>query len=247
MGLPRHIICVDAGAYARARRADTAGAHDLPDAVAFLLADFAEALNVYARLSAAGKGGADTPIPEMRQHVVTPAESHAGMAGFDTVVIGYAARTRRGSDARAAVAAADAEALPALLAQLGDVPAPGTRVYGLCAAFGATGSGTRDGTVDPPRAGDAPSSLSAACRARGLVWCGSLTVEHADLLPRLALSPRMGIFRRPVSEATDRLILAVRTGAAFDPETVRPGGRLLMRAGEFFRIPRAGSRRAYGA
>ncbi len=57
----------------------------------------------------------------------------------------------------------------------------------------------------------------------------------------------MGIFRRPVSEATDRLILAVRTGAAFDPETVRPGGRLLIRAGEFFRTPRAGSRRAYGA
>lgn len=246
MGLPRHIICVDAGAYARARRADTAGAHDLADAVAFLLADFAEALNVYARLSAAGKGGADTPIPEVRQHVVAPAESHADMAGFDTVVIGYAARTHRGSDARAAVAA-DAGALPALLAQLGDMPAPGTRVYGLCAAFGATGSGASDGTANPPRAGDAPSSLSAACRARGLVWCGSLTVEHADLLPRLALSPRMGIFRRPVSEATDRLILAVRTGAAFDPETVRPGGRLLMRAGEFFRTPRAGSRRAYGA
>lgn len=246
MGLPRHIICVDAGAYARARGADTAGAHDLADAVAFLLADFAEALNVYARLSATGKGGADTPIPEVRQHVVAPAESHADMAGFDTLVIGYAARTRRGSDARAAVAA-DAGVLPALLAQLGDMPAPGARVYGLCAAFGATGSGAGDGTVDPPRAGDTPSSLSAACRARGLVWCGSLTVEHADLLPRLALSPRMGIFRRPVSEATDRLILAVRTGAAFDPETVRPGGRLLMRAGEFFRTPRAGSRRAYGA
>lgn len=246
MGLPRHIICVDAGAYARTSGADTAGAHDLADAVAFLLADFAEALNVYARLSAAGKGGADTPIPEVRQHVVAPAESHADMVGFDTVVIGYAARTRRGSDARATVAA-DAGALPALLAQLGDMPAPGARVYALCAAFGATGSGTGDGTVDPPRADDTPSSLSAACRARGLVWCGSLTVEHADLLPRLALSPRMGIFRRPVSEATDRLILAVRTGAAFDPETVRPGGRLLMRAGEFFRTPRAGSRRAYGA
>ena len=57
----------------------------------------------------------------------------------------------------------------------------------------------------------------------------------------------MGIFRRPVSEASDRLILAVRTGAAFDPETVRPGGRLLIRAGEFFRTPRAGSRRVYGA
>lgn len=246
MGLPRHIICVDAGAYARARGADAAGAHDLPNAVAFLLADFAEALNVYARLSAAGKGGADTPIPEVRQHVVAPAESHADMVGFDTVVIGYAARTRRGSDARAAVAA-DAGALPALLAQLGDMPAPGARVYALCAASGATESGAGDGTVDPPRADDTPSSLSAACRARGLVWCGSLTVEHADLLPRLALSPRMGIFRRPVSEATDRLILAVRTGAAFDPETVRPGGRLLMRAGEFFRTPRAGSRRAYGA
>ena len=107
MGLPRHIICVDAGTYARARGVDTAGAHDLADAVAFLLEDFAEALNVYARLSAAGKGGADTSIPEVRQHVVAPAESHADMAGFDTVVIGYAARTRRGSDARAAVPAAE--------------------------------------------------------------------------------------------------------------------------------------------
>ncbi len=97
MGLPRHIICVDAGTYARARGVDTAGAHDLADAVAFLLEDFAEALNVYARLSAAGKGGADTSIPEVRQHVVAPTESHADMAGFDTVVIGYAARTRRGS------------------------------------------------------------------------------------------------------------------------------------------------------
>ncbi len=247
MGLPRHIICVDAGAYVCARGVDTAGAHDLADAVAFLLEDFAEALNVYARLSAAGKGGADTSIPEVRQHVVAPAESHADMAGFDTVVIGYAARTRRGSDARAAVPAADAGVLPALLAQLGDMPAPGARVYALCAVSGAAGSGAGGGTANPPRAGDTPSSLSAACRARGLVWCGSLTVEHADLLPRLALSPRMGIFRRPVSEATDRLILAVRTGAAFDPETVRPGGRLLIRAGEFFRTPRARSRRAYGA
>ena len=45
----------------------------------------------------------------------------------------------------------------------------------------------------------------------------------------VARTPRMGMLRRSVSEAIDRLILSVRTGSPFASEAVRPGAHRLAR------------------
>lgn len=57
------------------------------------------------------------------------------------------------------------------------------------------------------------AGLEAWCRENGLVWSGSLVVGDARLLPATWSSPRLGWLRRPVSEAVDALVLALRTGS----------------------------------
>ena len=49
-------------------------------------------------------------------------------------------------------------------------------------------------------------------------WAGALVVDDLDGLPRLMRKPRLGHARRPFSEACDRFLLAVRTGAGFGVE-----------------------------
>ena len=71
-------------------------------------------------------------------------------------------------------------------------------------------------------AGDAESSwadaeasaqtLEAACEGAGLAWAGGLVVPGWALVPGLLRHPRMGILRRPLSEATDDLVAAIRSG-----------------------------------
>lgn len=72
---------------------------------------------------------------------------------------------------------------------------PGTPVYALL-------------TCDSDAAG-----LEAWCRENGLAWPGALVVEGARALPATWSSPRLGWLRRPVSEAVDALVLALRTGS----------------------------------
>lgn len=72
---------------------------------------------------------------------------------------------------------------------------PGTPVYAILAC-------------DSDAAG-----LEAWCRESGLAWSGSLVVGDARLLPATWSSPRLGWLRRPVSEAVDALVLALRTGS----------------------------------
>lgn len=57
------------------------------------------------------------------------------------------------------------------------------------------------------------AGLEAWCRENGLAWSGSLVVGDARLLPATWASPRLGWLRRPVSEAVDALVLALRTGS----------------------------------
>ena len=57
------------------------------------------------------------------------------------------------------------------------------------------------------------AGLEAWCRENGLAWSGSLVVGDARLLPATWSSPRLGWLRRPVSEAVDALVLALRTGS----------------------------------
>lgn len=49
-------------------------------------------------------------------------------------------------------------------------------------------------------------------------WSGVLVIDDLAGLPRLMRKPRLGHARRPFSEACDRFLLAVRTGAGFGVE-----------------------------
>jgi len=52
-------------------------------------------------------------------------------------------------------------------------------------------------------------------------WSGALVVDNLDGVARLMRKPRLGHARRPFSEACDRFLLAVRTGAGFGIEHAR--------------------------
>ena len=56
--------------------------------------------------------------------------------------------------------------------------------------------------------------LREACEHRGLSWCGGVTVCTGAGVAVLRRSPRMGLLRRPFSEAIDKLVGAVRMGCS---------------------------------
>ncbi len=58
--------------------------------------------------------------------------------------------------------------------------------------------------------------LKNACAARGNTWGGMLYIGSAADLARRFGTTRMGIWRRRTSEATDRLIAAIRVGASVE-------------------------------
>ena len=103
-------------------------------------------------------------------------------------------------------------------------PHGGAVVNALVIALGDDGplcnlpQGAQTGTlVYTVLACDAPDAviprLEAWCRENGLAWSGALVVEGARALPATWASPRLGWLRRPVSEAVDALVLALRTGS----------------------------------
>lgn len=150
--------------------------------VGHLLADFAEALDVYAR--AYGHDEA----PEIFS--LNDGESDGDDLGGDVVILGAAA-------GRGAGAASVPE---------------GARVYAVVTAPSIDGAEARPTTA----------SLERACAGRGALWSGALVVGDEAWHLRWASAPRMGWRRRGTSEAVDRLIAAVRAGADFPSELVRP-------------------------
>lgn len=56
--------------------------------------------------------------------------------------------------------------------------------------------------------------LRAACDLRELSWCGGVIVCAGSGIAALRRSPRMGLLRRPFSEAVDKLVGAVRMGCS---------------------------------
>ena len=189
----------------------SASLRELDQAAGFLLDDFAEAFTVYARLSAAAHGDPTASVPAL-QRISLPDMSASTQGGldetdrFDAVVIGFAAEYPHAPN-------------------ISHMVVPGTRVYAMCVlAKAAAGDDVERRGID-----GALGTLAHACRQDDLAWSGCLAVTGADLLPRLTRSPRMGMFRRPVSEAVDRLILSVRTGSPFASEAVCPGARRLAR------------------
>lgn len=56
--------------------------------------------------------------------------------------------------------------------------------------------------------------LRAVCDLRDLSWCGGVVVCSGNGIAALRRSPRMGLLRRPFSEAVDKLVGAVRMGCS---------------------------------
>ena len=64
--------------------------------------------------------------------------------------------------------------------------------------------------------------LRRSCEKFGRRWMGGLAVGGSALVVRTARSPRMGWPRRRLSEAADRVVIALLSGEAAGIELVRP-------------------------
>lgn len=100
--------------------------------------------------------------------------------------------------------ALDDEAMAAVEQTLDYLGTAETRVYAVVQAAYANAG----------QAHAAVSHLREACEHRGLSWCGGVTVCTGAGVAVLRRSPRMGLLRRPFSEAIDKLVGAVRMGCS---------------------------------
>lgn len=66
--------------------------------------------------------------------------------------------------------------------------------------------------------------LRQACELRRLTWCGGVIACTGSGIAKLRHSPRMGLLRRPFSEATDKLVGAVRMGCSVEHAQLLGGG-----------------------
>lgn len=72
------------------------------------------------------------------------------------------------------------------------------------------------GSEDAERAHETAVRLRRACRLRDLSWCGGVVICAGSGIEALRRSPRMGLLRRPFSEAMDKLVDAVRMGCSVE-------------------------------
>lgn len=80
------------------------------------------------------------------------------------------------------------------------------------------------GCGSPERAHTVVGHLREACERRGLSWCGGIVVCTGAGIAMLRHSPRMGLLRRPFSEAMDKLVGAVRMGCSIEHAQLLGGG-----------------------
>lgn len=66
--------------------------------------------------------------------------------------------------------------------------------------------------------------LYRACILRDLTWCGGVVICAGSGIAALRHSPRMGLLRRPFSEAMDKLVGAVRMGCSVEHAQLLGGG-----------------------
>lgn len=66
--------------------------------------------------------------------------------------------------------------------------------------------------------------LRQACELRRLTWCGGVIACTGSGIAALRHSPRMGLLRRPFSEAMDKLVGAVRMGCSIEHAQLLGGG-----------------------
>ena len=99
---------------------------------------------------------------------------------------------------------ADDETLTAIEQTLERFGGTGTRVY---AAIRAAQEGTEQARETAVR-------LHKACERHDQLWCGGVAICAGSGIAALRRSPRMGLLRRPFSEAMDKLVGAVRMGCS---------------------------------
>lgn len=80
------------------------------------------------------------------------------------------------------------------------------------------------GCGSPERAHTVVGHLREACERRGLSWSGGIVVCTGAGIAALRHSPRMGLLRRPFSEAMDKLVGAVRMGCSIEHAQLLGGG-----------------------
>lgn len=101
---------------------------------------------------------------------------------------------------------ADDETLAAIEQALERFGGTGTRVY---AAIRAAQEGAKQARGTAVR-------LHKACERHDQLWCGGVVVCAGSGIAALRHSPRMGLLRRPFSEAMDKLVGAVRMGCSVE-------------------------------
>lgn len=74
------------------------------------------------------------------------------------------------------------------------------------------------------QADEALDRLYRACTLRDLPWCGGVVICAGGGIAALHHSPRMGLLRRPFSEAMDKLVGAVRMGCSIEHAQLLGGG-----------------------
>lgn len=108
----------------------------------------------------------------------------------------------------------DDEAMTAVEQILDRLGGTGTRVYAMIQA-------AQEGTE---QARGAAVRLHKACERQGQLWCGGVVICAGSGIAALRRSPRMGLLRRPFSEAMDKLAGAVRMGCSIEHAQLLGGG-----------------------
>lgn len=101
---------------------------------------------------------------------------------------------------------ADDETLTAIEQALERFGGTGTRVYAVIRAAQEGAEQARGAAV----------RLHKACERQDQLWCGGVVICAGSGIAALRRSPRMGLLRRPFSEAMDKLVGAVRMGCSVE-------------------------------
>lgn len=108
----------------------------------------------------------------------------------------------------------DDEAMIAVEQILDRLGGTGTRVYAMIQAAQEGAEQARGAAV----------RLHKACERQGQLWCGGVVICAGSGIAALRRSPRMGLLRRPFSEAMDKLVGAVRMGCSIEHAQLLGGG-----------------------
>lgn len=109
---------------------------------------------------------------------------------------------------------ADDETLTAIEQALERFGSTGTRVYAVIRAARQGAEQARGTAV----------RLHKVCERHDQLWCGGVAICAGNGIAALRHSPRMGLLRRPFSEAMDKLVGAVRMGCSIEHAQLLGGG-----------------------